>query len=49
MNEGYFSHHREAIMKHGVCIRFVGDISLFNDEIKEAVAKVVNLTKENDR
>lgn len=39
----------EAIMKFGVCIRFVGDISLFNTEIQEAIAKVVNLTKDNNK
>lgn len=36
-------------MKFGVCIRFVGDISLFNTEIQEAIAKVVNLTKDNNK
>jgi len=40
---------RENIMKHGVCVRFIGDIRLFNEDIQIAMAKVVNMSKDNDK
>jgi len=39
----------ENIMKHGVCIRFIGDIGLFNKEIQLSMAKVVRMSENNDQ
>ena len=34
-------------MKHDVCVRFVGNILHFDEELRALMSKVVNLTKEN--
>jgi len=39
----------EKIMKHGVCIRFIGDVSQFDDEIQISMAKVVKMSKGNKK
>jgi len=39
----------ENIMKHGVCIRFIGDISLFNKDIQVSMAKVVKMSRNNNK
>lgn len=51
----YFSPHllsfpsRELIMKHGVCIRVLGDLELLPGDVLESVARAVNFTRNNDR
>ena len=40
---------RDMLMKYGVCIRFIGDISLFDKKIKKSVADVVEMTKDNNK
>jgi len=40
---------KDRLMKYGVCIRFVGDISLFDLKIKKSVADVVEMTKNNNK
>lgn len=39
----------ENIMKHGVCIRFIGDIGRFNEDIQVYMAKVVAMSKDNTK
>jgi len=39
----------DKIMKHGVCIRFVGDVSRFDDSTQTAMAKVVRMSKDNKK
>lgn len=41
--------HSEMIQKHEVCIRIFGDISLLPQDVQEAVAKCVNLSRNNKR
>ena len=36
-------------MKHGVCIRVLGDLGLLPRDVLEAVARAVNFTRVNDR
>ena len=36
-------------MKHGVCIRFIGDVSRFDAPTRIAMAKVVKMSKENTK
>ena len=36
-------------MKHGVCIRVLGDLELLPRDVVEAVARAVNFTRENNR
>ena len=40
---------RDMLMKYGVAIRFIGDISLFNAKIRKSVAEIVELTKDNNK
>ena len=42
-------HIRELIMKHGVCIRVLGDLQLLPGDVLEAIARAVNFTRNNDR
>lgn len=52
MSHVYFIHlilYRELIMKHGVCIRVLGDLELLPRDVLEAIAKAVNFTRNNDR
>lgn len=37
----------DALMKHGVCVRFVGNIMLFDKELRKLMSKVVHVTKQN--
>jgi len=37
------------IMKHGVCIRFIGDVSRFDQATQVAMAKVVRMSKDNNK
>jgi len=37
------------IMKHGVCIRFIGDVSRFDAPTQIAMAKVVKMSKDNTK
>merc|ERR1712212_40784 len=39
----------EKIMEHGVCIRFIGDVSRFDVSIQTAIAKVVKMSKTNNK
>lgn len=41
--------YRELIMKHGVCIRVLGDLELLPRDVLEAVARAVNFTRNNTR
>ena len=36
-------------MKYGVCIRVLGDLELLPKDVLEAVARAVNLTRDNDQ
>ena len=36
-------------MKHGVCIRVLGDLELLPPDVLEAVARAVNFTRNNSR
>ncbi len=36
-------------MKHGVCIRVLGDLELLPRDVVEAVARAVNFTRDNNR
>ena len=36
-------------MKHGVCIRVLGDLEMLPRDVLEAVARAVNFTRENNR
>lgn len=36
-------------MKYKICIRFLGDISLFTPEIKTLIARVLDVCKDNNR
>lgn len=40
---------KDLLMKYGVCIRFVGDISLFKPHIRKSVAEAMELTKDNNK
>lgn len=40
---------RDVIMRHGVCIRVLGDIELLPPDVQQPVAKAVLMTSENDR
>ena len=42
-------HCRELIMKHGVCIRVLGDLELLPRDVLEAVARAVNFSRDNNR
>lgn len=39
----------EVIMKHGVCIRVLGDLELLPSDVLESVARAVNFSRNNDR
>jgi len=39
----------DKIMKHGVCIRFIGDVSRFDAPTRIAMAKVVKMSKDNTK
>lgn len=41
--------HRAVIMKHGVCIRVLGDVELLPADVQESVAKAVVLTRDNTK
>lgn len=36
-------------MKHGVCIRVLGNLELLPRDVLEAIARAVNFTRNNDR
>lgn len=36
-------------MRHGVCIRVLGDLELLPSDVLEAVARAVNFSRNNDR
>jgi ditrans,polycis-polyprenyl diphosphate synthase len=40
---------RAIIMKHGVCIRVLGDLELLPTDIQQSVAKAVVLTRDNTK
>lgn len=40
---------RELIMKHGVCIRVLGDLELLPSDVLESVARAVNFSRDNTR
>jgi len=40
---------KDAIMKHGICVRFVGNILLFDNDVRDLMTKVVHLTKDNSK
>ena len=40
---------RAIIMKHGVCIRVLGDLELLPTDIQQSVAKAVILTRDNTK
>ncbi len=40
---------RDLIMKHGVCIRVLGDLELLPPDVLSSVARAVNFSRNNDR
>ena len=36
-------------MKHGVCIRVLGDLELLPSDVLESVARAVNFSRDNTR
>ena len=36
-------------MRHGVCIRVLGDIELLPSDVRESVAKAVLMTRQNNK
>ena len=41
--------HSDVIMKHGVCIRVLGDLELLPRDVLESVARAVNFSRHNDK
>ena len=39
----------DVIMKHGVCIRVLGDLELLPRDVLESVARAVNFSRHNDK
>merc|ERR1712243_72600 len=46
---GRLLQEEEKIMEHGVCIRFIGDVSLFDEDIQISMGKVVKMSKCNKK
>lgn len=44
-----FFYFRDKVMKHGVCIRVIGDLSLLDDELRNLIAQIMLMTKNNKR
>lgn len=40
---------RDKVMEDGVCIRVIGDLSLLDDELRNLVAQVMIMTKDNSK
>ncbi|XP_065649838.1 dehydrodolichyl diphosphate synthase complex subunit DHDDS isoform X3 [Hydra vulgaris] len=40
---------KDELTEYSVCIRFIGNIALFDYDIREIIFKVINLTKNNNR
>jgi len=40
---------RAMVMEHEVCVRLVGDLSLFNEEVQMSAARVINMSKNNTK
>lgn len=40
---------RDLIMKHGVCIRVLGDLELLPPDVLASVARAVNFSRNNNR
>lgn len=44
-----FSHSRENLEKHGVCIRVLGDLTLLPEDLQRLIAKAVVSTKAHNK
>ena len=40
---------REMIMKHGVCVRALGDLTMLPEELQRSVARVVKYSQNNTK
>lgn len=49
VNSLYACSFSELIMRHGVCIRVLGDLELLPRDVLESIARVVNFSRNNNR
>lgn len=44
-----FVFNRDEILKHGVCIRVLGDLTLLPKDVQEVIADVMYISRNNTR
>ena len=48
-DDPYLVLYSDVIMKHGVCIRVLGDLDLLPRDVLESVARAVNFSRNNNQ